>query len=103
MIRSTSWVAVSGPVALTLNLQVPAPHAAEVEPFLKAIVQSMIFLPREHKTFEELRSAALKTTAPGPIHEVENLIASLNEVGVDRDAAVARLEFTVFHQPRRGD
>ena len=35
MIRSTSWVAVSGPVALTLNLQVPAPHAAEVEPFFK--------------------------------------------------------------------
>ena len=51
----------------------------------------MIFLPPEHKTFEELRSAALKSTAPGPIHEVENLIASLNEVGVDRDAAVARL------------
>jgi hypothetical protein len=81
MIRSTSWVAVSGPLALTFNLQVPASHAAEVEPFLKAIVQSVIVLPLEHKTFEALRTATLKTTAPGPIHEVENLVSSLDGVG----------------------
>jgi tetratricopeptide (TPR) repeat protein len=91
MIHSTSWVAVSGPLAVTFNLQVPVTHVAEVEPFLKAIVQSVIFLPREHTSFEDLRTATLKTTAPGPIHEVENVTATLNDVGVDREAAVARL------------
>jgi Flp pilus assembly protein TadD len=91
MIRSTSWVAANGPLALTINLQVPVAHAAEVEPFLKAIVQSVIFLPAEHRTFEELRTTTLKTTAAGPVYEVENITSILNEVGVDREAAVARL------------
>ena len=91
MIHSTSWVAVNGPLALTFNLQVPVTHVAEVEPFLKAIVQSVIFLPREHTSFEDLRTATLKTTAPGPIHEVEGVVSILNDVGLDREAAVARL------------
>ena len=91
MVRSIFWVAVDGPLGLTFNLQVPVTHAAEVEPFFKAVVQSVIFLPREHKRFEELRASTLKSTAPGPVHELENIVASLNEIGVDRDAAVTRL------------
>ena len=42
--RSTSWVTVNGPVAITFNLQVPVAHAAEIEPFFKAVVQSVIFV-----------------------------------------------------------
>src|SRR6185369_1893563 len=28
---------------------------------------------------------------PGPVHEVENIVASLNEIGVDREAVIKRL------------
>lgn len=91
MNRIVTWVAVNGPLSLSFNLRVPVTHAAEIEPFFKAVVQSVIFLPKEHKTFEELRATTLKSNAPGPIHEIENIVASLNELGVDREAAATRL------------
>ena len=91
MLRIITWVTVNGPLSVSFNLRVPVAHAAEIEPFFKAVVQSVIFLPKEHKTFEELRASTLKSTAPGPIHEIENIVASLNELGVDREAAVTRL------------
>jgi len=91
VIRVIAWVAVNGPLATSFNMRVPVAHAAEVEPYFKAVVQSVIFLRPEHRTFEELRASTLKATAPGPIHEFENIVASLNEIGVDREAAVKRL------------
>jgi len=91
MLRSATWVAVNGPLAVSFNMKVPVAHAAEVEPYFKAFVQSVMFLPFEHKMFEELRASTLKTTAPGPVHEVENIVASLNEIGVDREAVIKRL------------
>ena len=89
--RSTSWVTISGPLALTFNLKVPAAYAAEVEPFFKAVVQSVIFVPADKTDFELLRGSTIKTSTPGPIHEIENIVASLNEAGTDREAAVTRL------------
>src|ERR1700752_4532445 len=91
MLRLVTWVTVKGPLAISFNLKVPVQNAAEVEPYFKAVVQSVIFLPREHRTFEELRTSTLKSTAPGPVHEIENIVASLNEIGADREAAVTRL------------
>jgi tetratricopeptide (TPR) repeat protein len=89
--RSTSWVTVAGPRAITFNLKVPVAHAAEVEPFFKAVVQSVIFVRSDHIGFNVLRTTTVKTSAPGPIHEVENIVASLNEAHTDREAAVTRL------------
>ena len=89
--RRIVWVTVNGPLAVTFNLQVPLAHAAEIEPFFKAVVQSVIFLSAEHSRLEELRATTLKSTAPGPVHEFENVVASLNEIGVDREAAITRL------------
>src|SRR6185369_1614543 len=86
MLRGITWVVVNGPLSVLLSLQVPVAHAAEVEPYFKAFIQSVMFLPVEHKTFEELRASTLKSTAPGPIHEFENIVESLNEIGVDREA-----------------
>jgi tetratricopeptide (TPR) repeat protein len=89
--RRTTWLAVYGPLALTFNLQVPIAHAADIEPFFKAVVQSVMFLPGEHVTFEELRATTLNSIASHPVNEVENIVASLNELDVDREAAVTRL------------
>lgn len=89
--RSTTWVTVSGPLAVAFNLQAPSAHAAEVEPFFKAMVQSVIFIPQDEVGFDLLRATTIKTSTPGPIHELESIVASLNEARVDREAAVARL------------
>lgn len=91
ILRRVTWLMVNGPLAVTFTLQVPVAHAAEIEPFFKAVVQSVIFLPGEHRNFEALRTTTLKTAAPAPVHELENIVASLNEIGADREAAINRL------------
>ncbi|HEX5876680.1 MAG TPA: transglutaminase domain-containing protein [Pyrinomonadaceae bacterium] len=88
--RSTAWITVAGPLAITFNLKVPIAHAAEVEPFFKAVVQSVIFVPGQIE-FNLFRATSVKTSTPGPIHEIEHIVASLNEAGADREAAVTRL------------
>ena len=89
--RSTSWVTVMGPTAITFMLQAPVPHAAELEPFFKAVVQSVIFVPQGYAKFETLRSSTIKSPAPGPIHEIESIVATLNEVNANREVAIGRL------------
>jgi Flp pilus assembly protein TadD len=99
VIRSTSWIVVNGPLAITINFQAPVAHAAELEPFFKGVVQSVVILPRDHAAFEALRTSALKPEAAGPIHELENVVASLNEMGVDREPAITRLAAFFSSQP----
>lgn len=91
LIRSTSWVTIYGPAALMFNVQTPAPHAAEVEPFLKAVVQSVIFVGPEYDSHEELRKTTVKTPASSPIDEIEHIVATLNDTTAEREAAVTRL------------
>ena len=98
-IRSVSWIVVNGPLAVTFNFQAPVAHAAELEPLFKSIVQSLIFLPPDHVVFEGLRSAALKSVTPGPIHEIENIVASLNEPSVNREPAITQLAAFFTSQP----
>lgn len=76
MLRGVSWIAVSGPLAVTVSFQAPIANAAELEPLFKSVVQSVMFLPREHTAFEKLRSSALNSGGPGPIHEIESIVAS---------------------------
>src|SRR5215203_1506112 len=74
-VRVTSWVTVVGPLAVIFTFQAPVAHAAEVEPFFKALLQSVIFVSNDYPAFESLRSAAIKAPAPGPIHEIASLVA----------------------------
>lgn len=91
VIRSTSWVTIHGPAALIFNVQVPAAHAAEVEPFFKAVVQSVIFVNLNYESLEELRKSTVKTPASSPIDEIESIVATLNDTTPDRESAVTRL------------
>ena len=88
--RSTSWITVKGPAAITFMLQAPVPHAAELEPFFKAVVQSVIFVPPGYPAFEALRTA-IKPATSVPIQEIESIVASLNEVNANREATTARM------------
>jgi Flp pilus assembly protein TadD len=99
MIRSVSWITVNGPMAVTANFQAPIAHAAELEPFFKAMVQSIVFLPIEHGAFESMRTSALKPGAGGPIHELERIVSSLNDAVVDREPAITRLAALFSSQP----
>ena len=90
-IRSTSWITVSGPLAVTFNFQAPAAHAADLEPFFKAVVQSVVFVSYDYAAFEALRTSLIKTPAPGPINEVESIVADLGGATSDREATVNRL------------
>jgi Flp pilus assembly protein TadD len=91
LIRSTSWVTIQGPAALVFNLQTPVAHAAEVEPFFKAVVQSVMFVGYGYDSHEELRNSIVKTDATGPIDQVESIVETLNDATAEREAAVNRL------------
>jgi tetratricopeptide (TPR) repeat protein len=90
-IRNTAWVTVSGPLAVTFTFQAPLAHAAELEPFFKAVVQSVVFVPPKYHSFESLRSSIIKTRTPGPINEIESIVAALGEATSDRESAINRL------------
>jgi tetratricopeptide (TPR) repeat protein len=89
--RSTSWITINGPVAVVFNFQSPVANAAELEPTFKAVVQSILFTRPDYSRFEDLRNSSIKSHAPGPINEIEQIVASLNDVNPERESAVARL------------
>src|ERR1044072_7482905 len=89
--RSTTWITVSGPLAVIFNFQAPIAHSTELEPFFKAVVQSVVFVPGDYAAFESLRASIIKTPAPGPINEIESIVAALSEATSDRESAINRL------------
>ena len=91
LIRSTSWVTIYGPEALVFNMSAPAAHAAELEPFFKAVVQSVIFVGLGFDSFEELRKSTVKTPPSSPVDEIESIVAILNDATPAREGAVTRL------------
>ena len=98
LVRRTAWIAINGPHAVGFNLVVPAAHAAEIEPYFKAIVQSVIFVSPSPQ-FEELRAAVTKSTTGSPIDEIENIVEQLSETTAQRDASITRLAAIFATQP----
>jgi tetratricopeptide (TPR) repeat protein len=94
MIRSVSWLAISGPHVFGFNLQVPLEHAAEIERYYKAIVQSVNFVS-DSLILDELQNAPNTTAKAAPVDEIENIAESLSGTTSQRDAAVAQLK-TLF-------
>ncbi|HEY6805669.1 MAG TPA: tetratricopeptide repeat protein [Pyrinomonadaceae bacterium] len=90
MVRSTSWVTVVGPTAVTINLQVPVANVTEAEPYFKALIQSVVF-PRtlDVKHTEEFREKIKSTDAP--VNEVQILVNKINELNAVRGPLIKRL------------
>ena len=99
MFRSATWITISGPVLLRISLLAPAEQAAALEPFFKATVQSVMFVPAKFSEFETVRSAVIETPSPAPLHEVDNIVAGLNQLDSDREAAINRLTPLFVSQP----
>src|ERR1044072_9117929 len=93
MSRRIIWSTVSGPPALSLVLIEPASKVAEIEPYFKAIVQSVTFVDKsDYAGFEALRSSAVKDIKPTRVDEVQLLAASFSALdGSSRQANISRL------------
>lgn len=85
------WCTVDGPNAISLLLLTPSANLSEVEPFFKAVIQS-VSLPGAplFAAFEALRSEAIKEAKPTRIDEVQQLTGTLN--GLDPAARRASIE-----------
>ncbi|HKR22265.1 MAG TPA: hypothetical protein VJS17_06715, partial [Pyrinomonadaceae bacterium] len=97
--RSVTWTTISGPLAVSFVFHTPVDRAAEMEPFFKAAVQSLTLAPSNYSDFEAVRSAAIKSPAPGPINELENIVDALNQLNSDRESAINRLTPLFLSQP----
>lgn len=80
--RRIIWTTVSGPNAVSLVLIVPIANIAEVEPYFKAVVQSVTLIDKnDYAGFDILRSSVIKDTGPTRVDEVQALAASLTALG----------------------
>ncbi|HKR13514.1 MAG TPA: transglutaminase domain-containing protein [Pyrinomonadaceae bacterium] len=97
--RNVTWFTISGPLVIGVNFRTPVEQATAVEPFFKATVQSLTLTPDNYAEFDSLRTASLKTPAPGPLDEIQDIVATLVELNSDREAAVNRLTPLFVSQP----
>jgi tetratricopeptide (TPR) repeat protein len=91
--RRIVWTTVAGPTAISLVLIAPISNAAEIEPYFKAVVQSVTLLGKlDYSGFAALRSSVTKDTKPARVDEVQSLVASLPELdGSSRQSKIAAL------------
>ena len=91
--RRLIWCAVNGPVAIAVVLIESEQHSAEIEPYLRAVIQSITIADKEtFPAFAALRSAAIKESKPAHIDEVQSVAASVNGLNSsEREAAMAKL------------
>ncbi len=54
-------------------------------------MQSVIFVENDYSAFERVRSSTLKSSAAGPINELETMSLSVSEPTADREPAMSRL------------
>src|SRR6185369_11343917 len=65
----------------------------------KGVVQSVIILEPGNIVLDSRVPEGLKAEAPGPIHEIQTIVTSLNETGVRREPTITRLAASFTSQP----
>ncbi|MCM3872856.1 MAG: lasso peptide biosynthesis protein [Pyrinomonadaceae bacterium] len=91
--RRIIWCTVSGPNAVSMVLIGPVARAAEIEPYLKAALQSITIVDNsDYAGFEALRSSLVKDPKPQRVDEVQSLAASLATLdGSNRQSSITKL------------
>jgi len=91
--RRIIWTTVNGPNAVSVLLITPAANVAEIEPYFKAVVQSVTLIDKlDYVGFDILRSSVIKDNGPTRVDEVQTLAASLTTLGgANRQASINRL------------
>jgi tetratricopeptide (TPR) repeat protein len=102
--RRIIWCAVDGPVAVAAVLIEPEDHIAEIEPYLRAVVDSLTICDNDRLTeFEATRTAAIKEPRAVRIDEVQSLVLKINGLDVSgRTTAVDRLSQILATTPDAG-
>lgn len=77
--RRMIWCTVSGPNAVSFVFVCPEANAAELEPFFKAVIESVVIFESdaEHDLFERLRHAAIREDKPVRIDQVRSLVETI--------------------------
>jgi len=89
--RRLIWCAVDGPVAVAVVLIEPESHIAEIEPYLRAIVQSISVNGKERASgFEATRTSAVNVSKPARVDQVQAIVESIN--GLDASARAASVD-----------
>ncbi len=100
MVRSILWVTVHGPLAVSFSFIAPSAHAAELEPYFKAVIQSVMFVAEfNYPAFEKLRTEVIKTESPVSIGEVQELVATLGGPGAARESTITKLTSILSSTP----
>jgi hypothetical protein len=91
--RRFIWCAVSGPTAVAIGFIEPYQTGTQLQPYLRAVVQSLIILNKEKDAaFEALRSTAIKESKAERVDEVQSIAADVDGLNVaERSAGIARL------------
>jgi tetratricopeptide (TPR) repeat protein len=99
--RRLIWCTVSGPVAVAVILIAPESRSAELEPYLRGVVDTLTITEAGRlKIFEILRAAAIKESKPARVDEVQSLFTTVN--GLDaaaRNTAISKLTSIVATKP----
>ena len=77
--RRMIWCTVSGANAVSLAFICPEANAAELEPYFKAVVESVVIFESDAECdlFERLRGAAIKEDKPVKIDHVRSLVETI--------------------------
>jgi hypothetical protein len=99
--RRIIWCTVRGSNALSVILLAPITKVAEIEPYFKAVVQSVTLVDKyDYEGFDALRKKAIKEARPQRVDEVQSLAASLSILGASsRQANVAKLASMFMSSP----
>lgn len=90
--RTVLWITTRGSKAISFIFGVPSSHAAEVEPYFKGVIQSVMFPQRyELFAFETMRARIVKSPSPAPIHETAAIVTALEGVTGNRQQATEKL------------
>jgi tetratricopeptide (TPR) repeat protein len=78
--RRMIWCTVSGPNAVSFVFICPEANAAELEPYFKAVIASVVIFESdaESELFDRLRRAAIKEAKPVRIDQVRALVETID-------------------------
>lgn len=93
--RRMIWCTVSGPNAVSVVFVCPEANAAELEPYFKAVLESVVIFESDAECdlFERLRGSAIKDPAAVKIDYVRSLVETIT--GFDDAARVKAVEALV--------
>lgn len=99
--RRIIWTTVSGPHVVSIVLMTPLSKVAEIEPYFKAIVQSVTVVDKYNQAdFDTLRSTVFEDSGPTRVDEVQSLAAALTALeGSSRRLHITRLASVFASSP----